>query len=43
LREQFAQKVREMNFGDQSWLFIAKKTVQTYESVLSGSARTKIP
>jgi glycosyltransferase involved in cell wall biosynthesis len=45
LREQFAQKVREMNFGDQSWLSIAKKTVQTYESVLSHSshsARTKI-
>jgi glycosyltransferase involved in cell wall biosynthesis len=45
LREQFAQKVREMNFGDQSWLSIAKKTVQTYESVLSRSshsARTKI-
>jgi glycosyltransferase involved in cell wall biosynthesis len=45
LREQFAQKVREMNFGDQSWLSIAKKTVQTYERVLSRSshsARTKI-
>jgi glycosyltransferase involved in cell wall biosynthesis len=45
LREQFARKVREMNFGDQSWLSIAKKTVQTYESVLSHSshsARTKI-
>jgi glycosyltransferase involved in cell wall biosynthesis len=45
LREQFAQKVREINFGDQSWLSIAKKTVQTYESVLSHSshsARTKI-
>jgi glycosyltransferase involved in cell wall biosynthesis len=34
LQEQFAQKVREMNFGDQSWLSIAKKTMQTYESVL---------
>lgn len=45
LREQFARKVREMNFGDQSWLSIAKKTVQTYERVLSHSshfARTKI-
>jgi glycosyltransferase involved in cell wall biosynthesis len=45
LREQFARKVREMNFGDQSWLSIAKKTMQTYESVLSHSshsARTKI-
>jgi glycosyltransferase involved in cell wall biosynthesis len=43
LREKFAQKVREMNFGDQSWLFIAKKTIQAYESVLSHSARTKLP
>jgi glycosyltransferase involved in cell wall biosynthesis len=42
LREQFAQKVREMNFGNQSWLSIAKKTVQTYESALSHSARTKV-
>jgi glycosyltransferase involved in cell wall biosynthesis len=42
LREQFAQRVREMNFGDQSWLSIAKKTIQTYESVLSSPA-TKIP
>jgi glycosyltransferase involved in cell wall biosynthesis len=45
LREQFARKVREMNFGDQSWLSIAKKTMQTYERVLSHSshsARTKI-
>jgi glycosyltransferase involved in cell wall biosynthesis len=30
LREKFAQKVREMDFGDQSWLSIAKKTMQTY-------------
>jgi glycosyltransferase involved in cell wall biosynthesis len=43
LQEQFAQKVREMNFGDQSWLSIAKKTIQTYESVLSHQARTKVP
>jgi glycosyltransferase involved in cell wall biosynthesis len=42
LREQFAQRVREMNFGDQSWLSIAKKTIQTYESVLSSAATTKI-
>jgi glycosyltransferase involved in cell wall biosynthesis len=35
LREQFSRKVREMRFGDQSWLSIAKKTIQTYESVLS--------
>jgi glycosyltransferase involved in cell wall biosynthesis len=46
LREQFARKVREMNFGDQSWLSIAKKTIQTYEAVLSHpshSAKIKIP
>jgi len=30
LREKFAKKVREMDFGDQSWLSIAKKTMQTY-------------
>jgi glycosyltransferase involved in cell wall biosynthesis len=42
LREQFSQKVREMNFGDQSWLSIARKTMQTYENVLSRQARTKI-
>jgi glycosyltransferase involved in cell wall biosynthesis len=42
LREQFAQRVREMDFGDQSWLSIAKKTTQTYESVLSSAATTKI-
>jgi glycosyltransferase involved in cell wall biosynthesis len=42
LREQFAQKVREMNFGDQSWLFIAKKTIEAYESVLSHPDRTKL-
>ena len=34
LREEFAQKVREMDFGDRSWLSIAKKTMQTYEKRL---------
>jgi glycosyltransferase involved in cell wall biosynthesis len=34
LRDQFAQKVQEMNFGDQSWLFIAKKTIEVYENIL---------
>src|SRR6202044_2048961 len=38
VREQFAQKVRDMSFGDQSWLSIAKKTIQAYESVLAQSA-----
>jgi glycosyltransferase involved in cell wall biosynthesis len=41
LREQFAQKVREMDFGDQSWLSIARKTIQTYENVLSSPATAK--
>jgi glycosyltransferase involved in cell wall biosynthesis len=40
LRDQLARKVRELNFGDQSWLSIAKKTVQAYEGVLSQSAKT---
>jgi glycosyltransferase involved in cell wall biosynthesis len=40
LRDQLARKVREMSFGDQSWLSIAKKTVQAYDGVLSQSAKT---
>jgi glycosyltransferase involved in cell wall biosynthesis len=35
LRERLAAKVREMNFGDESWIAIAQKTLETYESVLS--------
>ncbi len=42
LREEFAQKVREMDFGDRSWLSIAKKTIQTYENVLTSSGRKKV-
>lgn len=34
LREQLAASVREMNFGDASWLSIAKKTVQVYRSLI---------
>ena len=30
LREELAKKVSEMNFGDKSWLAIAKKTTQVY-------------
>ncbi|MBN9615845.1 MAG: glycosyltransferase family 4 protein [Acidobacteriales bacterium] len=30
LREELAKKVSEMNFGDKSWLAIAKKTTQAY-------------
>ena len=37
LRRQLAAKVSEMNFGEQSWLSIAKKTVQVYTRVLSQS------
>jgi glycosyltransferase involved in cell wall biosynthesis len=40
LRDQLARNVREMSFGDQSWLSIAKKTVQAYDGVLSQSAKT---
>jgi glycosyltransferase involved in cell wall biosynthesis len=42
LRQQLASNVQAMNFGDRSWLSIAKKTVQAYESVLLHSARAKI-
>jgi len=35
LRERLAGKVRAMQFGDQSWLSIAKKTMETYEGVLT--------
>ena len=35
LREQLAASVREMNFGDQSWLSIADRTIKSYEDVLS--------
>ena len=34
LRERLASSVREMDFGDESWRSIAKKTVQAYESAL---------
>jgi glycosyltransferase involved in cell wall biosynthesis len=37
LREQLEEKVRQMNFGDQSWSAIAAKTMEAYEAVLSGS------
>jgi glycosyltransferase involved in cell wall biosynthesis len=39
LRDQLAQKVREMSFGDQSWRLIAKQTVQVYESIMSRLAK----
>ena len=37
LRERLAGRVREMNFGDQSWLSIAGQTVEAYGRALSGS------
>ena len=40
LREQLAESVRKMNFGEQSWSLIAKKTAQAYESLLSRPAKT---
>ena len=35
LRARFEAKVREMDFGDRTWLSIAEKTVGVYESVLA--------
>jgi glycosyltransferase involved in cell wall biosynthesis len=34
LRERLAGRVRAMDFGDQSWILIAKKTVQAYQIAL---------
>ncbi len=39
LRKQFEARVREMDFGDRSWLSIAEKTVGVYESVLARCRR----
>jgi glycosyltransferase involved in cell wall biosynthesis len=35
LRERLASRVHAMDFGDQSWLSIAKQTAQVYEDVLN--------
>jgi glycosyltransferase involved in cell wall biosynthesis len=40
LRNQLAERVSEMNFGDQTWSLIANKTLQAYESVLSLPRKT---
>jgi len=40
LRNQLAEKVREMSFGDQTWSLIANKTLQAYERVLSLPVKT---
>jgi len=37
LRERLSENVRAMNFGDEAWIAIADKTMQTYERVLSQS------
>ncbi|HUD23201.1 MAG TPA: glycosyltransferase family 4 protein [Acidobacteriaceae bacterium] len=34
LRERLAANVRAMNFGDESWIAIGQKTMETYERVL---------
>jgi len=41
LRERLAGRVREMNFGDQSWLSIARQTVSAYERMLDRRADSK--
>ena len=43
LRQQLAASVQAMDFGDQSWLFIGKKTVETYENVSLESPRMQMP
>jgi glycosyltransferase involved in cell wall biosynthesis len=35
LRQRLATSVQAMDFGDQSWLFIGKKTIEAYENVSS--------
>ena len=35
LRQQLAERVREMNFGDSSWLLIAEQTARCYQSALN--------
>jgi glycosyltransferase involved in cell wall biosynthesis len=38
LRDRLAQSVRAMNFGDQSWLDIARQTIATYHRVLTNAS-----
>jgi len=35
LREAFSVRIKEMEFGDQTWQSIALKTINTYEKVVS--------
>lgn len=39
LREHLSKNVQKMNFGDESWISIAKKTIQAYGRVLFPSLR----
>jgi glycosyltransferase involved in cell wall biosynthesis len=43
LRELLASKVRAMDFGEQSWISIAKKTVEAYERALLASPHSWFP
>jgi len=43
LRERLAGAVRAMDFGEQSWTSIAKKTVQAYEIALTSPAHDSFP
>jgi glycosyltransferase involved in cell wall biosynthesis len=43
LRERLASRMRAMDFGEQSWISIGKKTVQAYESALLSSPHPPFP
>jgi glycosyltransferase involved in cell wall biosynthesis len=43
LRERLASRVRAMDFGEQSWISIAKETVKAYERALLSSPQSSIP
>jgi glycosyltransferase involved in cell wall biosynthesis len=43
LRERLASRVRAMDFGEQSWVLIAKNTVQTYERALLSIPHSSVP
>jgi glycosyltransferase involved in cell wall biosynthesis len=43
LREHLSSRVRAMDFGDRSWLSIAKKTAQVYRSAFISPSRPSSP
>jgi glycosyltransferase involved in cell wall biosynthesis len=44
LRERLASRVRAMDYGDQSWISIAKKTIRAYEdALLDTSTHSQLP